>query len=136
MAEPVRSPETGVALLRRNTPPIQSCSTLSSIVLPEWIQNPLNKLIGIDGEPGGEPCHVEKDARSPKRSLEYEFEWATSSAASETFLLRSPNHSSMLVPSSHERTPIDEAVSRGKMEIVDTVNAAVVQGELQGVGVH
>lgn len=37
---------------------------------------------------------------------------------------------------SHERTPIDEAVSRGKMDIVDAINAAEAQVELGGVAVN
>lgn len=36
---------------------------------------------------------------------------------------------------SHERTPVDEAVSQGKMDIVDAINAAVAQLELAGVQV-
>ncbi|PKA55400.1 Ankyrin repeat domain-containing protein 2 [Apostasia shenzhenica] len=35
----------------------------------------------------------------------------------------------------YERTPMDEAVSRGKMEVVDAINTAVAQAELQGVRV-
>ncbi|XP_044471063.1 ankyrin repeat-containing protein P16F5.05c isoform X1 [Mangifera indica] len=36
---------------------------------------------------------------------------------------------------SHERTPIDEAVSRGKMDVIDAINAAIAQRELSGVTV-
>lgn len=36
---------------------------------------------------------------------------------------------------SHERTPMDEAVSRGKMDVIDAINAAVAQVELTGIGV-
>lgn len=30
-----------------------------------------------------------------------------------------------VVLASHERTPLDEAVSRGKMDVVEAINAAV-----------
>ncbi|KAE9462144.1 hypothetical protein C3L33_05936, partial [Rhododendron williamsianum] len=36
---------------------------------------------------------------------------------------------------SHERTPMDEAVSRGKMDIIDAIGAAVAQVELSGTRV-
>ncbi|TXG72435.1 hypothetical protein EZV62_001014 [Acer yangbiense] len=36
---------------------------------------------------------------------------------------------------SQERTPIDEAVSRGKMDVIDTINATMAQVELSGVAV-
>ncbi|KAL6010076.1 hypothetical protein ACLOJK_000507 [Asimina triloba] len=36
---------------------------------------------------------------------------------------------------SHERTPMDEAVSQGKMGVVDAINTAVAQVELDGVRV-
>jgi hypothetical protein len=36
---------------------------------------------------------------------------------------------------SHEKTPVDEAVSRGNMEVLDAINAAVAQAELAGVSV-
>ncbi|KAL0910965.1 hypothetical protein M5K25_019064 [Dendrobium thyrsiflorum] len=36
----------------------------------------------------------------------------------------------------YERTPMDEAVGRGEMQVVDAVNAAVAQAELQGVSVN
>ena len=36
---------------------------------------------------------------------------------------------------SHERTPMDEAVSRGKMDVIDAINASVAQLELSGVTV-
>lgn len=36
---------------------------------------------------------------------------------------------------SHERTPIDEAVSRGKMDIIDAMNEAAAQVELTGTRV-
>ncbi|KAF3326179.1 ankyrin repeat domain-containing protein 2-like protein [Carex littledalei] len=36
---------------------------------------------------------------------------------------------------SHERTPVDEAVCKGKLEVVDAINAAVAQAELEGVTV-
>lgn len=36
---------------------------------------------------------------------------------------------------SHERTPMDEAVTRGKLDVVDAINAAVAQLELAGVTV-
>ena len=36
---------------------------------------------------------------------------------------------------SYERTPMDEAVSQGKMEVVDAINAAVAEFELNGVEV-
>lgn len=36
---------------------------------------------------------------------------------------------------SHERTPMDEAVSRGKMDIIDAVNEAAAQVELSGTRV-
>ncbi|RVW17600.1 hypothetical protein CK203_096721 [Vitis vinifera] len=36
---------------------------------------------------------------------------------------------------SHERTPMDEAVSRGKMDVIDAINAAVAQVELTGIRV-
>ena len=39
------------------------------------------------------------------------------------------------VTSSHERTPMDEAVSRGKMDVIDAINAAVAQVELSGTTV-
>jgi hypothetical protein len=31
---------------------------------------------------------------------------------------------------SHERTPLDEAVSRDKVDVIDAINAAVAQVEL------
>lgn len=34
---------------------------------------------------------------------------------------------------SYERTPMDEAVSRGKLDLVDAINAAVLQADLNGV---
>lgn len=37
------------------------------------------------------------------------------------------------VPVSYERTPMDEAVSRGKLDFVDAINAAVLQADLNGV---
>ncbi|PKU73543.1 Ankyrin repeat domain-containing protein 2 [Dendrobium catenatum] len=37
---------------------------------------------------------------------------------------------------SYERTPMDEAVARGEMQVVDAVSAAVAQAELQGVSVN
>lgn len=36
---------------------------------------------------------------------------------------------------SHERTPVDEAVNRGKMDAVDAINEAIAQKELRGVTV-
>ncbi|XP_030959587.1 ankyrin repeat-containing protein P16F5.05c isoform X1 [Quercus lobata] len=36
---------------------------------------------------------------------------------------------------SYERTPMDEAVSGGKMDVIDAINAAVAQLELTGVSV-
>jgi hypothetical protein len=36
---------------------------------------------------------------------------------------------------SHERTPMDEAVTREKMDVIDAINAAVAQLELAGVAV-
>lgn len=36
---------------------------------------------------------------------------------------------------SHERTPMDEAVSRGKMDVIDAIGAAVAQVELSGTRV-
>lgn len=36
---------------------------------------------------------------------------------------------------SYERTPMDEAVSGGKMDVIDAINAAVAQLELTGIGV-
>lgn len=36
---------------------------------------------------------------------------------------------------SHERTPVDEAVCKGKLEVVDAINAAVAQAELEEVTV-
>jgi hypothetical protein len=36
---------------------------------------------------------------------------------------------------SHERTPMDEAVTRGKLDVIDAINAAVAQQELAGVTV-
>lgn len=33
---------------------------------------------------------------------------------------------------SHERTPVDEAVSRGKMDVIDAINAAEAQLALAG----
>ena len=36
---------------------------------------------------------------------------------------------------SYERTPMDEAVSRGKMDVVDAINTAVAQVELTGINV-
>lgn len=36
---------------------------------------------------------------------------------------------------SHERTPIDEALSKGKMDMLDAINAAVAQLELAGANV-
>lgn len=38
-------------------------------------------------------------------------------------------------PVSHERTPMDEAVSRGKMDVIDAIDNAVTQVELDGVRV-
>lgn len=40
-----------------------------------------------------------------------------------------------LVVFSYERTPIDEAVTRGKMDVLDAINAAAAQVELTGVSV-
>ncbi|BBH02389.1 ankyrin repeat family protein [Prunus dulcis] len=39
------------------------------------------------------------------------------------------------VLNSYERTPIDEAVTRGKMDVLDAINAAAAQVELTGVSV-
>ena len=36
---------------------------------------------------------------------------------------------------SHEKTPMDEAVTKGKMEVIDAISAAVAQAELDGVTV-
>ena len=36
---------------------------------------------------------------------------------------------------SHERTPMDEAVTRGKLDVIDAINSAVAQQELAGVTV-
>jgi hypothetical protein len=36
---------------------------------------------------------------------------------------------------SHERTPLDEAVSRDKVDVIDAINAAVAQVELAGIRV-
>jgi hypothetical protein len=36
---------------------------------------------------------------------------------------------------SYEKTPMDEAVSRGKMDVIDAINAAVAQVELTGISV-
>ncbi|KAK3187701.1 hypothetical protein Dsin_027262 [Dipteronia sinensis] len=41
----------------------------------------------------------------------------------------------MSILNSHERTPIDEAVSRGEMDVMDTINATMAQLELSGVAV-
>ncbi|KAL7202694.1 hypothetical protein ACSBR1_034210 [Camellia fascicularis] len=35
----------------------------------------------------------------------------------------------------HERTPMDEAVSRGKMDVIDAINTAVTQVELSSASV-
>lgn len=40
-----------------------------------------------------------------------------------------------LLFSSHERTPVDEAVSMGKMDVIDAINTAVTQVELDSVSV-
>lgn len=40
-----------------------------------------------------------------------------------------------LIVFSYERTPIDEAVTRGKMDVLDAINAAAAQVELTGVSV-
>jgi hypothetical protein len=40
-----------------------------------------------------------------------------------------------LVFCSHEKTPMDEAVTLGKMEVIDAIGAAVAQAELNGVTV-
>ncbi|GMN43700.1 hypothetical protein TIFTF001_012909 [Ficus carica] len=42
---------------------------------------------------------------------------------------------SVSVLNCHERTPMDEAVSRGKMDVIDAINASVAQLELSGVTV-
>lgn len=39
----------------------------------------------------------------------------------------------LYVSVSYERTPMDEAVSRGKLDLVDAINAAVLQADLNGV---
>ncbi|KAF6999663.1 hypothetical protein CFC21_015654, partial [Triticum aestivum] len=39
------------------------------------------------------------------------------------------------VLNSHEKTPMDEALTLGKMEVVDAIGAAVAQAELNGVTV-
>lgn len=46
-------------------------------------------------------------------------------------------HNSLLVwvMCSHERTPMDEAVSNNKMDVIDAINAAVAQLELAGINV-
>lgn len=36
---------------------------------------------------------------------------------------------------SHERTPIDEAVSMGKVDVIDAINATMAELELTGVNV-
>lgn len=36
---------------------------------------------------------------------------------------------------SHEKTPMDEAVTTGKMHVIDAIGAAVAQAELDGVTV-
>lgn len=36
---------------------------------------------------------------------------------------------------SHERTPVDEAVNRGKLDIIDAINEAAAQVELAGSSV-
>lgn len=36
---------------------------------------------------------------------------------------------------SHERTPVDEAVSRGKLDVMDVINEAAAQAELDGASV-
>jgi hypothetical protein len=36
---------------------------------------------------------------------------------------------------SYERTPMDEAVSRDKVDVIDAINAAVAQVELTGMRV-
>lgn len=36
---------------------------------------------------------------------------------------------------SHERTPMDEAVSGGKLDVIDAINHAVAQLELSGARV-
>ncbi|THG01010.1 hypothetical protein TEA_029323 [Camellia sinensis var. sinensis] len=42
---------------------------------------------------------------------------------------------SVSVLNSHERTPMDEAVSRGKMDVIDAINTAVTQVELSSASV-
>ncbi|KAL9333807.1 hypothetical protein Peur_073946 [Populus x canadensis] len=42
---------------------------------------------------------------------------------------------SLGILNSHERTPMDEAVTRGKLDVIDAINAAVAQQELAGVTV-
>ncbi|CAN0905470.1 Ankyrin repeat-containing protein P16F5.05c [Linum grandiflorum] len=42
---------------------------------------------------------------------------------------------SLCALNSHERTPMDEAVTRGKTDVIDAINAAVAQLELAGVTV-
>lgn len=39
------------------------------------------------------------------------------------------------VLNSHERTPMDEALTRGKMDVIDAINTAVAQVELTGISV-
>ncbi|KAG6682615.1 hypothetical protein I3842_13G152100 [Carya illinoinensis] len=39
------------------------------------------------------------------------------------------------VLNSYEKTPMDEAASRGKMDIIDAINEAVAQVELTGIRV-
>ena len=36
---------------------------------------------------------------------------------------------------SYEKTPMDEAVTKGKMDVIDAIGAAVAQAELDGVTV-
>lgn len=36
---------------------------------------------------------------------------------------------------SHEKTPMDDALTRGKMDVIDAINTAVAQIELTGISV-
>ena len=39
------------------------------------------------------------------------------------------------VMSSHERTPIDEAVNMGKMDVIDAINTTIAELEFTGVNI-
>ncbi|KAG6789581.1 hypothetical protein POTOM_005686 [Populus tomentosa] len=78
---------------------------------------------------------IEQDLNSANKEKNTALHWACLNGHIEVVKKLILAGSSLGFLNSHERTPMDEAVTREKMDVIDAINAAVAQLELAGVAV-